>query len=304
MTVKKIVITGASGFIGNSFGEYFSRNGYNVLGLTIDEIKSPKYSVRKITFSSEEIAKIVNDEKPDVIIHAAGSASVGFSLIDPGQDFYNSVIPFQSLLEGVRMSQCKPIIVYPSSAAVYGNPKRLPVKETDPLEPISPYGYHKVMGEKVAEEYSNLFSIPVLIIRLFSVFGPHQKKLLVWELFQKFANDQEVVLDGTGEETRDYLFIDNLTEILLTLLPKLEGNFNILNLASGTSISVKELTYKIKNLMGSEKNVVFKNKVRQGDPMFWQADISYLQKLIGNNITRKFDEALKSCLEKWSTDNK
>src|SRR6266568_4070727 len=101
-------------------------------------------------YAVEELAALISDLKPTTIIHSAGSASVGLSLSQPSNDFNDSVALFQRLMEATRISGERPRVVFLSSAAVYGNPNILPVSELEPLLPISPYGYHKLMGEAIA----------------------------------------------------------------------------------------------------------------------------------------------------------
>lgn len=301
---NRVIITGASGFIGGTLAAYFSQRNYEVTGVSIDEVQCAIYPVRRITYQVETVSNLVDELEPSLFIHAAGPASVEDSLVNPKRDFSNSVTLFQTVLEGVRRSNYKPRVVFLSSAAVYGNPDTLPVKETAELRPISPYGYHKVMCETLAREYSSCFSVPTLAVRLFSVFGPKQKRLLLWELFQQFYTKPEVVVEGTGNESRDYLYIDDFAELLLRVISRINDEYLQLNIASGASVTVREISMLIKKHLNSKKRIVYQGKVRAGNPSHWQADISCMQKLIGNNIDLKFDDALKFCLSKWSTENK
>jgi UDP-glucose 4-epimerase len=297
-----MIITGASGFVGGTFAIYFSQHGFEVTGVSINKVHGASYPVRTITYQVEEVVKLVNELQPSFLIHAAGSASVGESVINPARDFSNSVALFRTVLEGVRLSGQKPVVVFPSSAAVYGNPETLPVKETAALNPISPYGFHKVMCEQLAREYSVCFNIPTLALRLFSVFGPRQKRLLVWELFRQFRSASQVLVEGTGNESRDYLSVDDLAAALAKLLAVVHNGHTVVNMGSGRSVTVREMAELIKVITHSPKDILYQGMVRPGNPMNWKADISYWQKLIGNNININFDEALKSCLDTWSSE--
>ena len=294
-----LMITGASGFIGGSLATHFSQQGLDVTGVSIDEVHNASYPVYMITYRVEEICKLINELQPSVLIHAAGSASVGDSLVNPARDYAGSVGLFQTVLEGIRQSGHRPRVVFPSSAAVYGNPETLPVKETAELKPISPYGYHKVMCELLAREYSACFSIPALIVRVFSTFGPKQKRLLLWELFQQCLTEPKVVVEGTGNESRDDLYIEDLAEVLMRVLPKLKEGCLHLNIASGTSVTVKEVCESMKRHLSSEKPVVYRGKVRTGDPTHWQADISRYEILTGEHIQVDFNKRLKENLDQW-----
>jgi len=302
MENKKFLITGCSGFIGSSISEYLYYKGYSVFGITIDDYISHKFVVNKINFTYNSIADIIKEFLPDVVIHAAGSSSVGFSVSNPLADYSASVDSFITLLEGIRVSGHKPLVVYLSSASVYGNPITFPVKERDLLNPISPYGYHKIISEKIAEEYNRFYSIPVLIVRLFSLFGPLQKKLLIWELYQKFRNEETVIVEGTGNETRDYLYIDDFIILLLRVISGINNGIETFNIASSVPITVKDVAFKMRDIIGSKKEIIFLNKKREGNPENWQADISKLQKLIGNIKISDFDEVLEKCINQWELD--
>lgn len=303
MKNNKYLITGCSGFIGRSLADYFFEQGADITGLSIDKFSDAKFPVRVLSFDESSISSLVASVKPSVFIHAAGSASVGESIPNPAQDYSNSVALFRTVLEGVRLSGEKPVVVFPSSAAVYGNPETLPVKETAALNPISPYGFHKVMCEELAREYSVCFDIPTLTLRLFSVFGPHQKKLLVWELFRQFRSAPHVSVEGTGNESRDYLSVDDLAATLAKLLTVVRSGHTVVNMGSGRSVTVKQMAERIKAITNSSKNIHYQGMIRPGNPTNWQADVSYLQALTQSSIDADFNSALKSCIEFWMTEN-
>ncbi len=222
---------------------------------------------------------MVNRSAPDIVLHAAGTASVSASLQDPAADFSASVGTLHAILEGVRLSKHRPRILYPSSAAVYGEPDALPIEEGAPIRPLSPYGHHKAIAELLAREYAVSFEIPVLVFRLFSLFGPHQRRLLIWELFQQFRDAERVTLQGTGAETRDFLHEDDLGAMLLALLPKLGDPHAVVNLATGRATSVRELAELISRICGSSKQIVFGGSNQVGNPVHWAADTRKLQEL-------------------------
>src|SRR6266568_4353426 len=293
-----VLITGVTGFVGGSLARRFTQQRIPVTGLVRREAHGLPFPVRITGYAVEELAALISDLKPTTIIHAAGSASVGLSLSQPSHDFNDSVALFQRLMEATRISGERPRVVFLSSAAVYGNPNILPVSELEPLLPISPYGYHKLMGEAIAREYSCCFGIPTLIARLFSLFGPAQKRLLLWEIFEQLKDKNEVVLQGTGAETRDYLHIDDLADSLADLLPRIDNDQLIINIASGRAITVKEVAESIGQILMSKKPIVFRGVARRGDPNFWQADVSLFEHLIGR-VPAAFHERLAGTIQQW-----
>ena len=298
---ERILVTGISGFIGSSLGAYFAAKGSLVVGLSRrDTLSSFRSENIRTDYETVEIAQTVKRFRPDIIIHAAGSSSIKESLENPSEDFSKSVALTQRLLEGVRISGVRPRIVFPSSAAVYGDPAQIPVAENAPLRPISPYGYHKSVCEMLVKEYALVYGIPSLVMRLFSVFGPRQKRLLMWELFDQFGSRQEVVIEGTGNEARDYIHVADLACLVGQLLSRIEEAFLVVNVATGRATTVREAAYLMKNLLNSEKPIVFQGKARPGDPLKWQADVSLYETLTKSAVNTDFSSRLQECLLKWS----
>jgi nucleoside-diphosphate-sugar epimerase len=288
----RILITGISGFIGGSFGRYAAAQGHTVTGTGRSSLADP-----------QDLAGLIRDFSPDVFVQAAGSASVSASLDDPLHDFRGSVQTCAEFLDAVRRSGRDPLIIVPSSAAVYGNPASLPVSEAASLQPISPYGFHKAASELLAREYSECFGLKIMICRFFSVFGPAQRRLLVWELYQQLAGPEKTVwLAGTGNETRDFLYIEDLAAALLGLIDNSRAAAReclIVNIASGTETSVLTLAQTLGELVAPEKQIRCRGNLRKNDPLRWWADIDRLQTLLPSWQPRPLRDTLKLCVADW-----
>lgn len=300
----KILITGISGFIGGSLGRYATLRGHQVAGSGRNKQSSTEWPGRYTPLTdSGELCDLINDFRPDVVINAAGTASVGASVEDPLNDFRGSVQTCANVLEAVRRAEIRPLVVVPSSAAVYGNPASLPVSEDAALQPISPYGFHKVMCELIAREYAECFGLKVLVCRFFSVFGPAQRRLLVWELYQQLAGPDKIAwLTGTGDETRDFLYIDDLAAALLELIDNFQEsdrNYLLVNVAAGVETSVSRLAEMIRDLAAPEKEIHCRGNLRKNDPLRWCADISRLHALLPSWQPLALDEGLARCLKTW-----
>lgn len=257
---------------------------------------------------SSSLAEAISKSRPDVIFHGAGSASVVRSFADTEADRAASVGTWSNLLEAIRLSGMNPLILFPSSAAVYGNPDQLPVCETAPLRPISPYGRHKVECEDLARKYRDEHGLQVVVLRLFSLFGPRQKRLLVRELFEQASSPSaEVSLQGTGNETRDYLSAKDFGSAVVHLAERyrnggLPSEPWIFNLASGTETSVRELAESIASDCGSAKEVVCRNEVRPGDPVRWVADMTAFRHVCPEWNPRPFGDALQETIATWKQE--
>lgn len=296
---EAVLVTGAPGFIGSAFGRGLLEQGFAVTGVARRTGASAGFALRVSDYSVDAVAALVAEVRPAVLVHAAGTASVGASIADPAQDFAGSVQLFWRVLEGVRRSGLRPRVVFISSAAVYGQPETLPISEAAGLRPISPYGHHKLMCESLSAEYATCFGVPALVLRVFSVFGSGQQRLLVWDLFRKFRDDAEVVLDGTGDEARDYVHVDNLATQSEVLLRSLREPHEIVNIGSGHSVTVRELARLVGRLLGSAKPVAFTGRQRGGDPKEWRADMARYQTLTGAAVVPDLERRLDQVLRQW-----
>lgn len=305
----RVLITGITGFIGGSFGRYAVQAGHDVMGTGRFNIAGKEWSGLYTPVTGvPDLSNLIRDFLPDVVLNAAGTASVTASLDDPLNDFRGSVQTCAELLEAVRHSGTHPLVVIPSSAAVYGNPAVLPVAEEAALQPISPYGFHKAAAELLAREYAECFGLRVIICRFFSVFGFAQRRLLVWELYKQFAgNEPTVWLAGTGEETRDFLHIDDLGEAVLGLVAQSEthgGDCMIVNVASGVETGVVALAEKIRDLVAPEKKILCRGNLRKNDPLRWCAEVSRLQTMLPAWQPRPLNQGLAACVGDWQQMNR
>jgi UDP-glucose 4-epimerase len=300
----RLLITGISGFIGGSIGRYAAQREHAVLGTGRASNGGPEWSgLYTRVVGPEDLATVIREFRPDVVINAAGTASAAASVAEPWSDFRGSVQTCVDVLEAVRRAGTRPLVVIPSSAAVYGNPASLPVSEQAALQPISPYGFHKAACELLAREYAECFGLKVLVCRFFSVFGPAQRRLLVWELYQQLAGQEKIAwLSGTGKETRDFLYIDDLSAALLELIENFDHSDRrhlLVNVASSNETSVLQLAEMIRDLVAPEKEIRCRNERRKNDPLRWRADVSRLQTLLPSWSVRSLNDGLAACVGTW-----
>jgi nucleoside-diphosphate-sugar epimerase len=237
---------------------------------------------------------------PDRIVFVAGPADVQQSVADPAADFVNQSLPLVHVLSGARRLRRAPGIVLVSSAAVYGQPRELPVKESAPPAPVSPYGFHKLMQETMLAEFRTLYALPVCVVRAFSTLGPGQRRLAVWDIAQKALAGQ-TELPGTGEETRDYLYADDLGEALARVVSNAAFEGEAINLASGQETPIRELARAIFSLLGASAEPRFTGTPLAGSPQRWRADISRLRS-IGFEPKTGIDAALARTIA-WIRDH-
>ena len=271
----KILIIGSKGFIGSHCVDYFSQ-GHEVWGCdVILDYNTPNYI--SIDAVDSDFLGIFEQRQYDVCINCSGAASVPFSLDKPFNDFKLNTLNVFKLLEAIRKHapNCKFITM--SSAAIYGNPESLPIKENQAIKPVSPYGYHKVMAENICEEYSRFWNIQTCCLRIFSAYGPRLKKQLFWDLYQKIVNDDTPTLWGTGRESRDFIYISDIVRIIDLAISHSKFNGEVVNVANGKQIEIAEVAETVRKVSGTKKTIIFNGAERKGDPINWEADISIIK---------------------------
>lgn len=295
---KKVIITGCSGFIGSHLVDYYISHGYEVFGLDIKVNKNDRINLNLIecNLQSSNMEELYMKISPDIFIHCAGSANVGKSVEYPEFDFDSNVTVLYKTLSALLRADLNPKFIFLSSAAVYGEPKVLPIKEDSVLNPISPYGLHKKMCEDLCRYYRDAKKQNISVIRIFSAYGEGLRKQILWDMYQKYLNKGYLELYGTGNETRDFINIKDLIQAIYLVASKNETDF-VYNVANGEEISIGDLAWEYGSLLNLEKDKIFFNgKVKAGDPLNWRADISKLKSL-GYCKNIDFNDGVKSYVE-------
>lgn len=298
--MKKILITGVNGFIGHSAAVYFGKE-YEVYGMDIStEYRGAEEKINyyqcNMSQSPAELSMIVTSIQPDVILHCAGSANVGASVVNPMADLDGNLHSLYQLLIALKSIEKKPKMIFMSSAGVYGNPKQLPIKETDEPAPISPYGLHKLMCEQLCHYFNEVHGYKIRSIRIFSAYGSGLRKQILWDMYQKYQNQGAIPLFGTGDETRDFIHVSDILQAIECILAY-DGEEEIFNVANGEEVSIKELAHTYARKLGESEDIVsFNGETKAGDPLNWRADISLLKK-IGYTKRMELAEGVGSYVE-------
>lgn len=284
--MKKVLITGAFGFLGRHTAKKMKEDGaYHITGIGHGKWNFHEYQQWGIdewhnsTITFESLINLRN--KFDVIIHCGGSGSVGFSIENPYEDFQKTVQSTLSILEYIRSQNYLCHFIYPSSPAVQGNIGDKAISENDPCNPVSPYGFHKKISEDLCSSYNKNFGIPVTIIRFFSIYGAGLQKQLLWDACLKIKEaSEEVSFFGTGEETRDWINEKDATRLISTVaLTKDNLSLSVLNCGSGQKTTVRETLELLVRTYDKKIIVHFNQRVKDGDPRFYHADITLANKL-------------------------
>lgn len=274
----KVLIIGSNGFIGSNLLAYFKEKGFaTVAGCDVQVGEDPSY----FCFHKEEkgFDSLFQKHVFDCCINCSGAASVPDSLKNPLQDFELNTLNVFKMLEAIRLHQPSCKFLNLSSAAVYGNPKTLPVSEMDELAPVSPYGLHKMQAEQLCKSFFDYWQIPTCSLRIFSAYGPGLKKQLFWDLYQKSLKSDKVELFGTGSETRDFIFIEDIMQAIKLVIQTLPFRGECINIANGHQSPIREAVGLFYDALGWKGQVSFIGEARKGDPLNWEADITELKSL-------------------------
>lgn len=277
----RILVTGCNGFIGRNIVGYYLKKGFNVFGIDIPNSIScyDNLNLYYADLENDDLEVLYKTISPDIFIHCAGNASVGISIEHPEIDFHKNIYTLYNTLSALKRAKINPKFVFLSSAAVYGNPSKLPINESDNIRPISPYGLHKKMCEDLCNYFRYKENLDIIIVRIFSAYGAGLKKQIFWDMYNKFTSTGKIELFGTGNETRDFIYIDDIVRAIDIIINNNSDEY-VYNIACGKEISIRNVAEIFTEILGANKSIIYFNGITKvGDPINWRADISKLTRL-------------------------
>ena len=295
----KYIVTGGAGFIGSNIVKKLVTRGDNVT--VIDNLNTGKEenlaSVSdKITFLKDNILNVDLLEQEtdgiDGIFHQAALASVQDSFSKPEEYNDVNVNGTENILKLAKKNNFK--VVYASSSSVYGNPERIPIRESDSKNPINPYAETKLKKEELAIKYSQI-GVKVIGLRYFNVFGKGQSKEYagVLKLFlEKIRDKAPPKINGDGTQFRDFVYVEDVANANIMSMDS-DVNHEFFNVGTNTSITILELA-----------KTIIKSAGLNIEPTFGPALKGDVQKTIANIdlIKEKIGWEPKIMLEKWIED--
>lgn len=254
----KLLVTGGAGFIGSHVSDALLNDGHEVH--IIDDMSGgreenipPDATFHELDLRSDAAAALCRTERFDVIFHLAAQMDVRRSVADPTFDAQVNIVGFLSMMEGARQSGLRKVIFSSTGGAIYGEPDYVPQDEAHATHPLSPYGIAKLATEKYLDFYRASYGIQYVALRYGNVFGPRQNphgEAGVIAIFsERMLSDQPVFINGSGEQTRDYVFVSDVVAANLAALEyKSSGIFNV---GTGIETDVNFLFRHIKKRTGS-----------------------------------------------------
>ncbi len=300
----KVIVTGGAGFIGSHIAEALIKEKHEVIVIDNLETGSKDNLPKGTKFCNADIQdfdkvhEIFKKEKPDAVFHLAAQINVRSSIENPMKDAEVNMLGVISILEAMSRNGVKKII-FSSSAAVYGDPVFLPVSESHPLNPKSPYGLSKAGAEEYIKWYEKNKGIEYVILRYANVYGPRQGYKGEAGVIFLFANlllqKKTPTIFGDGKQTRDFIFVDDVVSANLSAL-KIKGKSKIFNIGTGTEITLNELYEKLAWVSGFNPKPKKLDAV-PGDIKKMVYDISLVQRELNWKPKTSLEKGLKIVVE-------
>ena len=299
MDKEKILITGGLGFVGSNLTNFFSESNKILI---LDTETSNPYNLKSnsnieieyLDIRSEKISKIISQFKPTSVIHCAAQTSVMDSIKNPKKTRSINIEGTKNIVNEINKIDGCYFTFISSGGAIYGDPKYLPVDEKHSLEPISEYGISKLEGENIISKLLNKSNIKYSILRPSNIYGPKQKGQNVIPLFiEKMSNNSSITIYGDGNSTRDYIFINDLVNIInLFCTKKIMSKINI---STNHEVKIIEIYQIIKEKLSYKLDPIFEEK-RKGEVENIVLDNSELIKITNYKSFTSIDKGIEKTI--------
>lgn len=297
-----ILVTGGAGFIGSNIVDLLIDNGYDVI--VVDNMSTgKKENINKkarfynIDITDDDLYKVFEDEKIDIVIHHAAQIDIQRSINDPVFDAKVNIVGTINLLECCIRYGIKKI-VYASSAAVYGDPEYLGVDEEHKVNPISYYGISKHTPEHYIKVYNELYGLKYTILRYANVYGirqdPKGEGGVISIFIDKMLNGERPVIFGDGNQTRDFIYVKDVAKANLLALEK--GDNEIINISTNKATTINELVEIMNKFMEEPLKPIYKEP-RKGDILHSYLDNKKAKDVLGWKPDYELEDGLKETIE-------
>ena len=317
MSKNKILVTGATGFIGSHLTEYLTKKGYNVIAFDRYNPNNDhgwlKNSMYKKDFEIvlgdvrdyDSVYKVM--KKCKSVMHLAALIGIPYSYISPLAYVKTNIEGTYNVLETSKNLDLENIIIT-STSEIYGTPKKLPIKENFPVNSQSPYAATKAAADQLSLSYFKSFNLPVKLIRPFNTYGPRQsnRAIIPSIINQCLNNKNKEILLGNIKPTRDLNYVEDVSAAFLEVYKTKKITGEILNVGSGTNISIKKLAYKIMKILNLKFKIKSsKSKIRpkKSEVDNLKCDNSKIMKLTNWSNKTNLDQGLNKTIE-WFKRNK
>jgi len=314
----RVVVTGGAGFIGSALVDQLVKRGDQILVIdnfsagseeNLEEAKNASAKelvIENCDIRNIETTKLITDYGPSVIFHLAAQVDVRSSVKDPLNDLETNLVGLIRVLEGARKAETTKIVLASSGGTIYGEPdsKQLPLNEDAPWNPLSPYGVSKLAGGLYVNAYSSLYGLRGTTLALANVYGPrqdpHGEAGVVAIFAGKLLNRERCTIYGTGMQTRDFVFVDDVASAFVASIES--GDGKLLNIGTGTETSIQYL-YEEMALASGIESAPEKGAERSGEIERSALDPSLAEEILGWSPQTSLRDGIHSTLE-WFKSKK
>jgi len=307
-----MVVTGGAGFIGSHITAALTKSGARVR--VLDDLSTGhRENLEEIGGDVDFIQGSVADEDlvqkalqgAEVVFHEAAIPSVPRSVEAPRQTHIASVDGTFSLLLAARDQKVRRV-VYAASSSAYGDQPTLSKSETMLPDPLSPYAVAKLVGEYYCRVFTRVYGLETVALRYFNVFGPRQDPTsqysgVVSRFISALLTDDQPVIYGDGEQSRDFTYIDNVVAANLSAADAKGASGKVINVANGQRITLNQLLAELKELTGRQNVNAQYAEARVGDVKHSLADNTMARELLGYEVKVDLREGLKRTIDWWKS---
>jgi UDP-glucuronate 4-epimerase len=307
-----VLITGGAGFIGSHVASHLLDQGERVIIVdNFNDFYDPAIKRRNVLdlkargsldvreldiLDTEGLRRAFDESRPQVVIHLAAWAGVRPSLERPALYSSVNVTGTVHLLELAREFRV-PSFIFGSSSSVYGGSRKVPFTEDDPADnPVSPYAVTKRAGELLCRTYSHNFGLNITCLRFFTVYGPRQRPEMAIHKFARLIwEGREVPVFGDGSSRRDYTYVDDIVQGILSSV-RVNPRFAVINLGESQTVSLLELVRLLEGVLGRKARLRFLPE-QAGDMAITYADISRARELLAYSPSTPVQEGIRRFAE-------
>lgn len=317
----QILVTGGAGFIGGHLAERFAGDGHDVvaldnfepyydLGIKDHNVEAAQMAAEENGGSYELVRGDIRDEElvreqvfeADVVFHQAAQAGVRTSVEQPLKVNEINVDGTLNVLEAARNSETERVVVA-SSSSVYGKPEYLPYDEKHPTTPVSPYGASKLAEEQYTRVYNEVYGLPTVALRYFTVYGPRMRpNMAISNFVSRCMNGESPVIYGDGTQTRDFTYIDDVVRANEKFLTTDVADGEVVNIGSTDNIAIQTLAEEIRDHLAPQLELEYDER-HDADAEHTHADISKANDLIGYEPTTTIREGVEQ-FTAWYRENR